>query len=119
MDHRSILPLLAVELLIVPVYPFVSKGPELLVSEQDTFELMRCLSEIVMPVQKSGRDLYGHLEGLSRIAGVAEIGKTGTGGKEVQKAEEREREKTQAALRQLEVVRHALAQNLARCFSYQ
>lgn len=65
-------------------------------------------------------DLYGHLEGLSRIAGIAEPdSKTGTGGKEAQKAEEREREKTQAALRQLEVVRHALAQNLARCFSFQ
>jgi hypothetical protein len=98
----------------------IFKGPELLVSEQDTFELMRCLSEIVLPVQKSGRDLYGHLEGLSRIAGIAEPdSKTGTGGKEAQKAEEREREKTQAALRQLEVVRHALAQNLARCFSFQ
>ena len=84
---------------------------------------MRCLSEIVLPVQKSGRDLYGHLEGLSRIAGIAEPdSKTGSGGgKEAQKAEEREREreKTQAALRQLEVVRHALVQNLARCFSYQ
>ena len=104
------------------LFAFIFQGPELLVSEQDTFELMRCLSEIVLPVQKSGRDLYGHLEGLSRIAGIAEPGgKTGTNGKEAQQADEREkeREKTQAALRQLEVVRHALAQNLARCFSYQ
>lgn len=90
--------------------------PAILINEQNTLELMRCLGEIVAPVQKTGRDLYGYLACLSQLAGAAPP--KADSGTQV-KAEELERQKVQAGLGQLEVVRHALVQNLSRCFMHQ
>lgn len=86
----------------------------ILISEQDTLELMRCLNEIVNPVQKSGRDLYGYLACLSQLAGAPT-----PEAKSDQKAEDLARQAVQAGLGQLEVVRYALVQNLSRCFMHQ
>lgn len=92
---------------------------DIVISEQDTLELMRCLNEIVTPVEKSGkRDIYGHLTYLTRAASISSKGqesKTAKANKGVQKPEDPV-EQVEAALRQLEVVRFSLSQNLARCF---
>jgi nuclear pore complex protein Nup85 len=93
----------------------------ILINEQDTLELMRCLSEIVQPVQQTGRDLYGYLACLSQLAGSNTANKAQAGGKKTTTttAEEQERQSVQAGLGQLEVVRYALVQNLSRCFMHQ
>lgn len=98
---------------------------EIVISEQDTLELMRCLNEIATPVEKSGkRDIYGHLTYLVKAASLAKA--SGQGGDDKEKSskkrkasenvKEDEVEQVDAALRQLEVVRYSLTQNLARCF---
>lgn len=98
---------------------------EIVISEQDTLELMRCLNEIVTPVEKSGRrDIYGHLTYLVKAASLAQASEQGVGDKEKsskkrkasENVKEDEVEQVDAALRQLEVVRYSLTQNLARCF---
>lgn len=80
---------------------------------------MRCLSEITVPAQKSGRDLYGHLASWSRISSngknIAKLSDSGNKGSERESEEGRVR----AALGQLDVVRYALTQNLSRCFMRQ
>jgi hypothetical protein len=99
-----------------------STAEEIVISEQDTLELMRCLNVIVTPVEKSGkRDIYGHLTYLSRAAAglTKEASSTkdkNNSKKEGKKDEIPERERIEGALRQLEVVRYSLTQNLARSF---
>ena len=93
---------------------------------------MRCLNEIVQPVEKSGkRDIYGHLTYLVRAASMTkeasskeEEKKKSTSSSTVKAkkndtvvmGDREEVEQVEAALRQLEVVRYSLSQNLARCF---
>lgn len=92
----------------------------ILINEQDTLELMRCLSEIVQPVQQTGQDLYGYLACLSKLAGSNTSSQAQAGGKKTTTtADEQERQSVQAGLGQLEVVRYALVQNLSRCFMHQ
>ena len=91
------------------------------------------------PIIKSGnppRDLYGHLECLRRVVASTSSTSTEKGGKDRKEdwknsgrekekekdREEREREEmegVQSALRQLDVVRYALSNNLGRCFMHQ
>ena len=93
--------------------------PDVLLSEENTLELMRCLSDITVPVQKSGKDLYGNLEGLSHIAGNT-AGETAISNNAHRDGEDgSEKERMGAALRQLDVVRYALAQNLSKCYVRQ
>lgn len=102
----------------------ISLAEEIVISEQDTLELMRCLNEIVTPVEKSGkRDIYGHLTYLVRAASLSkakEGNKDKNAGKLAKRDDSRKAdnqiEEVEAALRQLEVVRYSLSQNLARCF---
>ena len=77
---------------------------------------MRCLNEIVTPVEKSGKkDIYGHLTYLTRAASMAKSNNDKA--KRASKQDKQsEVEQVEAALRQLEVVRYSLTQNLARCF---
>lgn len=93
---------------------------EIVISEQDTLELMRCLNEIVTPVEKSGkRDIYGYLTYLTRAASMSSQNKDNKNPKLAKKGTEKQEdevEQVEAALRQLEVVRYSLTQNLARCF---
>lgn len=81
---------------------------------------MRCLNEIVTPIEKSGkRDIYGYLTYLIQSASVSKGGEGKAGGKAKKtttKEGQSEVEQVEAALRQLEVVRYSLTQNLARCF---
>lgn len=77
-----------------------SAGEEILVTLEETYDLLRCLEEITAPIEASGgKDVYGHLASLAKIVGA-------TGTKE---------ECTTKALKQLEVVRAALARHLGRC----
>lgn len=109
--------------------PFLPIADEILVSEQDTLELMRCLNEIVTPIEKSGnRDIYGHLTYLTRAVSAAPDGPASTkdsagaktkGQQQQQQSTLGQKEKVEAALRQLEVVRYSLTQNIARCFMQQ
>jgi len=89
---------------------------EIVIPEQDTLELMRCLNEIVTPVEKSGkRDIYGYLTYLTCAASMAKTNNDKA--RKTSKPEKQsEGEQVEAALRQLEVVRYSLTQNLARCF---
>jgi len=97
----------------------IPTDPDIPVNEENTLEFMRCLSDITLPLQESGRDLYNNFEGLARI--VTPSKKTG---KQAQtssaaKKEEEESEKVAAVLRQMDVVRYALSQNLSKCFMHQ
>lgn len=75
-------------------------GEEMLVTLDETYDLLRCLEEVTAPIEASGgKDVYGHLTSLAKIVGAM-------GTKE---------ECTGKALKQLEVVRAALARHLARC----
>lgn len=69
-------------------------GDQLLISTEETYELLRCLEEITSPISAAGGDVYGHLDSLVRVMGQ----QSGTKG-----------ERTSKALKQLEVVRAALA----------
>lgn len=90
--------------------------PQAAVSEANTLELMRCLQEIVLPVEKTQKDIYGHLACLSRVSPTAE---TLAEKQDDQSKDNAERQKVQAGLKQLEVVKYALALNLSRCFMRQ
>lgn len=83
---------------------------EVLISSSDTWELLRCLEAIVAPIlaQPDRRDLRGNLDYLKRIV------RPPTGGAPDRRSD---RDETEAALKQLQVVRHALARNLSRCLA--
>lgn len=93
--------------------------PDMPVSEQNTMELMRCLSEIVLPLQESGQDLYGHFECMSRIEGGEKTSQQPNTQGSNRNTEESEREMVAGVLRQMDVVRYALTQNLSRCFLHR
>lgn len=77
--------------------------PELLVSLPDTYELLRLLDSVTAPVvAKQGRDVFGNLDLLCRVVGARV---------------ERD-EQSRAALKQLDIVRGALARHLGRCMCY-
>lgn len=99
----------AVTLLNDPGSGVGDDGSVVVVSEANTFELMRCLDELVIPVQRAGRDVFGYFDCLVRMQGQ------GQGGDNNKKAAV----SLEGILGQLDVVRYALVQNLARCFAQQ
>jgi hypothetical protein len=81
---------------------------------------MRCLQEIVLPVEKAQKDMYGHLACLNRVEAAASTEQAAQA--EAAKKSQVDadgRQDVQAGLKQLEVVRYALALNLSRCFMRQ
>jgi hypothetical protein len=73
---------------------------ENLIRKSETFELMRCMNEIVSPLDKTdGVDIYGHLTSLARLMEQGP-GVSGT---------RTEREKVEMALSQLKLVSALLA----------
>ncbi|MBW0487382.1 hypothetical protein O181_027097 [Austropuccinia psidii MF-1] len=86
---------------LIDVIPLL-EDDEMLISLADTYELLRCLEEIVGPILANSRDSYDNLRYLKRIV---------TGKDSNQNNEE---ESTRAAIEQLNVVRYALSRHLAR-----
>ncbi|KAI5478837.1 nuclear pore complex protein Nup85 [Pseudohyphozyma bogoriensis] len=87
--------------MFLDVVPLLQAAPEILIPESSTYELLRCLEEITSPIAVAGEDVYGDLVSLGKI--VAK--------------QEGEKEGVQRALKQLSLVRGALAVHLGRCCS--
>lgn len=77
---------------LLPAQTDVSTADELLVTLDEAYDLLRCLEEIVSPIAARKVDLAGNLDSLARIIG-SQAGPEGT----------------RQAMKQLEVVRGALA----------
>lgn len=87
--------------LLVDAIPLLEHpGPRPLVTTEETYELLRCLEQVIGPVATSGKDAAGVLRCLTNRQGVK-------GGEE---------ERLKAAMQELLAVRQALGRNLARCF---
>lgn len=89
------------KIMLLDVLPLLEDSSALLVTTAETYELLRCLEEITAPISATGVDIYGHLDALARLIG----GGSGAGENE----EETKEVKTARALKQLDVVRGALA----------
>ncbi|GAA5860731.1 hypothetical protein JCM1840_001945 [Sporobolomyces johnsonii] len=114
--------------MMLDILPLLETQPPL-VSLAETYELLRILDELTGPIEMSrGRDVFGVLEMLARLL------EGGGRGKEKEKEKEKRgqhkegkdqdkgegeggnaRERTQRAMKQLEVVRGALARHLGLC----
>lgn len=85
-------------------HPISPPATPLLITLSETYELLRLLEEITSPIiSANGVDIYGHLRSLGRLLGEGE--------------REGEKERTQRGLKQLEVVRGALARHLGMSFA--
>lgn len=91
--------------MLLDVVPLL-EGSELVVTTEEVYELLRCLEEVTANVATSG-DIYGYLDSLARIVGGTTTAESGISKKD----------REVKALRQLEVVRGALARTLGRCFA--
>jgi hypothetical protein len=91
-------------------------------SSQDVFEILRALEDVAGPVVATGKDVYGHLDALSRLffrqkggAGEEVSMSGGRGGEDDSSMSAR----TVEALKQLDLVRHAASRKLAVLHSQQ
>ncbi|KAI8460649.1 Nup85 nucleoporin-domain-containing protein [Phakopsora pachyrhizi] len=121
---------------LIDVIPLL-EDDEILISVMDTYELLRCLEEIVGPILVSGRDSYDNLRYLKRIVqsdshhqpketngaagmsglvkGLKRITTAGHSKETIQGNDCEEEKSTRAAIDQLNVVRYTLSRHLARC----
>ncbi|KAM0786288.1 hypothetical protein ACM66B_001767 [Microbotryomycetes sp. NB124-2] len=108
----NVVPKKFVAVMLLDAIPLLQET-EPVVTMDETYELLRCLEDVTGPIQASGGvDVYGNLDCVARlISGGGQAGRVNEG----QEVKEDESEKTRRALKQLDVLRFALAKNLARC----
>ncbi|KAM0752697.1 Nucleoporin, Nup85-like protein [Meredithblackwellia eburnea MCA 4105] len=94
--------------MLLDVVPLLDT-PDIFVSLEETYELLQILEELTGPITASGgkKDIYGNLESLARVVSGSSAAGPGTITDKV--------EATKRAMKQLDVVRAALARHLGRC----
>ncbi|KAK4050234.1 hypothetical protein OIV83_003555 [Microbotryomycetes sp. JL201] len=96
----NVVPKKFVPVMLLDAIPLLQES-EPIVTMDETYELLRCLEEITMPITSTGVDVYHHLDNVARLLGAP--------------VDESRQDRTTRAMKQLDVLRFALARNLARC----
>jgi hypothetical protein len=101
--------------------------PNVICTSEDVFEILRALEDVTGPVAASGKDVYGHLDALSRLClrqrDIGGAGEESTSSISGRRGGERGEDyasttaRTLEALKQLDLVRHAAARKLAQCYT--